>query len=74
MLTPEQTAAFANAQAALLNAEIKAMEAENMHRLHIGQSVAYGADEFERVIANYRQFLRDDILYRFMLEGEFHRP
>ena len=69
-LTPEQTAAFAIAQASLLNAEVKAMEAENQHRLSCGHSIAYGAKEFEDVIRPFRNCLREDILYRFMLEGE----
>lgn len=45
-MTPEQTAAFVNAQAALLNAEIQSMVAANQDRLARGLSMAYGEEEF----------------------------
>lgn len=55
-MTPEQAAAFIVAQAAMLNARIAGMVAENMQRAALGHSMAYGADEFfavEREFDNY---------------------
>lgn len=50
-MTPEQKAAFIVAQAALFNARVAGMQAENQHRLSCGEPVAYADDEFQRVIA-----------------------
>lgn len=45
--------AYVMAQVALLNCERAGMEAENAHRLSLGESIAYGADEFHALQAEY---------------------
>ncbi len=45
--------AYVLAQVALLNCERAGMEAENAHRLSIGESIAYGADEFNALREEY---------------------
>lgn len=52
-MTPEQVAAFVNAQAALLNARVAAMTAENMQRAALGHSMAYTEEQFDEVIREY---------------------
>lgn len=49
----EGQVAYIMAQVALLNCERAGMEAENAHRLSIGESVAYGADEFQALREEY---------------------
>ncbi len=48
-MTPEQKAAFINAQAACAMAEIAGMQAANQHRLSLGHSIAYDEDAFAAV-------------------------
>jgi hypothetical protein len=48
-MTPEQQAAYVISQAACAMAEIAGMQAENQHRLFLGQSIAYGEDAFAAV-------------------------
>ena len=45
-MTPEQKAAFVVAQAALFNARVAGMVAENQYRTSRGLMVAYGEDAF----------------------------
>ena len=45
-MTDEQKAAYINAQAACALAEIAGMQAQNQHRLALGQSIAYGEQDF----------------------------
>lgn len=45
--------AYVMAQVALLNCERAGMEAENAHRLSLGESIAYGADEFNALREEY---------------------
>lgn len=45
-MTPEQKAAFVVAQAALLNARVAGMTAENQYRSSRGLTIAYGEDAF----------------------------
>lgn len=52
-MTPEQKAAWVMAQAAMLNAEIAAMEADNLKSASNGEAVVYGAREFRGVIDKY---------------------
>lgn len=52
-MTDEQKAAFVNAQAALLNGRIAAMQAENQHRISCGNSIAYGADEIQAEVESF---------------------
>lgn len=49
-MTSEQQAAFIMAKAACAMAEIAGMQAENQHRLSLGQSIAHGEENFEAVI------------------------
>lgn len=52
-MTPEQSAAFINSQAACANAEIAAMQAENQQRLAKGLSIAYGEEAFLAIPDKY---------------------
>ena len=52
-MTPEQKAAYIQAQAACAMAEIAGMQAENMQREHRGESMAYVEDDFAQVIEKY---------------------
>ena len=49
-MTPEEKAAFVVAQAAILNARVQGMVAENMQRSHRGESMAYMEDHFVKVV------------------------
>ena len=49
-MTPEQKAAFINAQAAILNAQIAGMVSENMNRANRGEALAYTEDDFTKLI------------------------
>lgn len=49
----EARVAFVIAQAAMLNAEIAAMNAANQMREMQGQAVAYGEEEFQGVLNKY---------------------
>lgn len=65
-MTPDQKSAYINAQAALLNAEIAMMQAENTHRELCGNSIAYGGDEFQKVIDKYEFILgHNAVIERF---------
>ena len=52
-MTPEQKAAYINAQAVCTQAEIAGMVAENMQREHLGQSMAYDDKAFLDVVDKY---------------------
>ena len=52
-MTDEQKAAYIMAQAACVMAETAAMQAENMQREHLGQSMTYNEDHFVALIAHY---------------------
>jgi hypothetical protein len=52
-MTPEQQAAFIMAQAACAMAEIAGMQAENQHRLSVGQTITYFEDAFIAVIGRH---------------------
>ena len=56
-MEPVERAAFLIAQAAMLNAEIARMQAENQHRMNCGNNIAYGDAEFRSVIAQYESTL-----------------
>jgi hypothetical protein len=49
-MTSEQQAAFIMAKAACAMAEIAGMQADNQHRLSLGQSICYDGEAFEGVI------------------------
>jgi hypothetical protein len=52
-MTPEQKAAFIMSQVACAMAEIAGMQAENQHRLSLGQSIAYGEEAFAGIAGRY---------------------
>lgn len=52
-MNEQQRSAFVIAQAAMLNAEIAAMQAENQMRAHRGETPAYADMEFNAVIGRY---------------------
>lgn len=68
MMTAEQRAAFVAAQAAMLNAEITAMVAENMERQALGRSMAYTEKQFDAVIRRYEGVLGHNAVVTFFLE------
>ena len=70
-MTEAQSAAYVMAQAALLNARIAGMAAENMQRAHLGQSMAYGEDAFAAVAREYQSVLgHNAVLWLFQqVEG-----
>lgn len=49
--------AFIQAQTALLNCRVAAMQAENEHRTSCGNSIAYGYDEFTAVEKEFESSL-----------------
>lgn len=64
-MTPEQKAAFVNAQTALLLAEIEGMKAENRHRIDCGHSIAHGDDEFAALIKSYEHLGYNNLIEFF---------
>lgn len=61
-MTPEQKAAFVNAQVAVFNARVAGMIAENAQRVHIGQSLAYGEGDFTAIEREYDALLSNNLL------------
>lgn len=55
-------AAFIVAQAAMLNAEIAGMIADNEWRQDSGLSIAYGQEQFSQMINNFPELQRDNLL------------
>ncbi len=66
-MTDEQKAAYVNAQAALLNAEIAAYQATNSQRQHCGAGIAYGEEAFFELFKKYGGVLGHDAII-----GLFH--
>lgn len=56
-MTPDQAAAFVNAQAALLACEVAGYQAENKRREHRGESLAYDGEAFDRLFQSYEGVL-----------------
>ena len=56
-MTAEQSAAFVNAQAALLNAAIAGLTAANMQRAALGHSMAYSEDAFLATVRDFESTL-----------------
>lgn len=52
-MSPEQKAAYIMSQAAMLNAEIAGMQAENAYWAHIGQGPRYMEQDFRNAMARY---------------------
>ena len=66
--TDEIRAAVLMARAACLNAEIAGMVAENQQRVHQGQSMAYGEDNFTAAIE--RNMLGESAITQVIIHGE----
>ncbi len=56
-MTPEQTAAYINAQATLCQIELAGMVAANQDRLTNGHTLAYMEEEFKDIYAKYDSIL-----------------
>lgn len=56
-MTDEQKSALIVSQAALLNAEVAAFQAENTFRENQGHTIAHGEEEFSVLIARYEPVL-----------------
>mgnify|MGYP001823689767 CR=1 FL=1 len=52
-MTPEQQAAYINAQAVAASVELEAMKAANWMREMQGHTIAYGEEEFLALIDRY---------------------
>ena len=52
-MSEQQSAAFITAQATCAFVEALGMISENMQRRHRGESMAYCAEDFDRVISKY---------------------
>lgn len=52
-MTPEQKAAYVNAQVACAMIEAMGMQAENMGRVHRGTAMAYNDEHFSALIEKY---------------------
>lgn len=68
-MTNEQVAAYVIGQAALLNAEVARMQAENSHRLDCGHSIAYGDEQFAEVIARFEPALSHNAVFTMVNEA-----
>ena len=64
-----QRAAFVMAQAALLNAEIAAMTAENQATIAMGSPPPYTLGNFREVIGRYEGILGHNAAINFLLGG-----
>ena len=56
-MTPEQRAAFINAQTCMMQAELAMMAAENTERDRNGYSLAYSGAEFSAFLARWEPVL-----------------
>lgn len=52
-MTPEQQAAYIQAQSTTALIEAMGMMSENLQRVHRGESIAYPEDSFQDVILRY---------------------
>jgi len=68
-MTQEQKAAYVNAQAAMLNAHIALMVAENMYRDRNGQQIAYCEDAFATAIREYSNLEHNNLIGLFHNHG-----
>jgi hypothetical protein len=67
-MTPEQKAAFINAQVAMFNGTIAAMIWHNEERLSHGHSIAYGPDAFEEAITKAETVLGANAVIAFFAD------
>lgn len=65
----EPQTAYILAQVALLNCERAGMEAENAHRLSVGESIAYGADEFRALRDEYASMIGHNAIMEMALSN-----
>ena len=66
-MTPEQKAAYVQAQAASALIEAMGMQAENKRREQQGLSMAYGEEQFDALINKYG--IHHNATVGFFLEG-----
>lgn len=52
-MTDEQKVAYLNAQVVCAQIEVAGMQAENQHRMNVGQSIAYGEEAFSALANKY---------------------
>jgi hypothetical protein len=52
-MTDEQKVAYVNAMVACAQIEMAGMQAENQHRMNVGNAVAYGEEAFTAIIEKY---------------------
>jgi len=64
-MTPEQKAAYVMAQAALLNAKVASMQAENAVREQLGYAEAYGVKEWEDVLEKAQRVIGHNAIIKF---------
>ena len=56
-MTPDQAAAYINAQTALFRCEVEGMIAENQHRVSCDGSIAYGEEAFSACAASWSNII-----------------
>lgn len=61
-MNEQQRSAFIIARAAMLNAEIAGMQAENLSRANRGLSPAYDEALFQGMISNYSDLYHNNLL------------
>lgn len=64
-MTPEQKAAFINAQAALMQAEMQGMIAENIERQRNDYALAYGPEQWAEFSARWEATLGHNQVIQF---------
>ena len=70
-MTPEQAAAFINAQTTIANIQLQGMLAENTHRERCGESPAYGNSQFLELEKEWEPILGyNAITYLFQQSNE----
>lgn len=69
-MTPEQKAAFINAQTALFNAKIQEMLAANREREDQGYAPAYGESAFDELITEYEPIIGYNAVLALFREWE----
>lgn len=72
-MTPEQKAAFINAQTALLNCEVAGMIAENQARQRHNWSLAYEEAAFDSLFRRYAPILNHEAILN-LFENESQNP
>jgi len=73
-MTPDQAAAFVNAQTAFMNAEAQVMLAENQERELAGKAPANGAEEWQRFHDQWLPILGVNAVTQLFNEANEHYP